>query len=42
MTFEDLGLGPELLKAIAELGYTKPTPIQEKAIPHILMTRDLV
>ncbi len=42
MTFDDLGLSPEILKAIAEIGYTTPTPIQEKAIPHILMTRDLV
>ncbi|MBI4031956.1 MAG: DEAD/DEAH box helicase [Proteobacteria bacterium] len=42
MSFEELGLGPEVLKAIAERGYTKPTPIQEKAIPTILMTRDIV
>lgn len=42
MSFEELGLGPEILKAIGELGYTKPTPIQEKAIPQVLMTRDIV
>lgn len=42
MTFDDLGLSPEILKAIAEIGYATPTPIQEQAIPHILMTRDLV
>lgn len=42
MQFEDLGLGPELLKAIKECGYDKPTPIQEQAIPPILMTRDLI
>lgn len=42
MTFEDLGLSPETLKAIADKGYTNPTPIQEKAIPVILMTRDIV
>ena len=42
MSFEELGLGPEILKAIAERGYTTPTPIQEKAIPSILMTRDIV
>ena len=42
MSFEELGLGPEILKAIAERGYTTPTPIQEKSIPPILMTRDIV
>lgn len=42
MSFEDLGLSPNILKAIAECGYNTPTPIQEQAIPHILMTRDLV
>lgn len=41
-TFDDLGLSPEILKAISEKGYTSPTPIQEQAIPHILMMRDLV
>lgn len=42
MTFEDLGLGPEILKAVEERGYTTPTPIQAQAIPHILMMRDVV
>jgi superfamily II DNA/RNA helicase len=42
MDFESLGLGPELLKAVAECGYTEPTPIQAKAIPAILMTRDVL
>lgn len=42
MTFEELGLGPEILKAIAERGYTNPTPIQEKAIPIVLMGRDVM
>src|SRR5688572_14438680 len=42
MTFEDLGLGPDVLKALHERGYTQPTPIQEKAIPPILMTRDVI
>ncbi len=41
-TFDDLGLSPETLKAIAEKGYTTPTPIQEKAIPVIMMARDIV
>ncbi len=42
MSFEDLGLSPEILKAISECGYTEPTPIQAKAIPPILMTRDVL
>lgn len=42
MNFADLGLSDELLKAVADSGYTTPTPIQEKAIPIILMARDLV
>lgn len=42
MGFENLGLGAELLKVIADCGYTKPTPIQEKAIPSVLMSRDVV
>jgi len=42
MTFEDLGLGPELLKALAEVGYTTPTPIQAQAIPVVLMGRDVL
>jgi len=42
MNFEDLGLSPEVLKAIHECGYTTPTPIQEKAIPAVLMTRDVL
>lgn len=42
MNFEELGLGPEVLKAIADCGYTQPTPIQEAAIPVVLMARDVV
>lgn len=42
MDFAQLGLGDELLRAIEEIGYTTPTPIQEKAIPIVLMARDLV
>lgn len=42
MNFSELGLGEELLKAIEEIGYTTPTPIQEKAIPVVLMARDLI
>lgn len=42
-TFGELGLKEELLKSIEELGYTQPTPIQEKAIPVLLSgTKDLI
>ena len=34
-TFEDLKISKSVLKAIEELGFTEPTPIQEKAIPMI-------
>jgi ATP-dependent RNA helicase DeaD len=43
MTFDKIGLNPELLKAIEALGFEQPTPIQEKAICAILDGRnDLV
>jgi len=42
MKFEDLGLSPETLRAVLEKGYETPTPIQEKAIPIIMMARDVV
>ena len=42
MTFDELGLKPEILKAIAEVGYLQPTPIQEQAIPVVLMGRDVL
>ncbi len=42
MKFEDLGLSKPVLDAINDCGYDTPTPIQEKAIPHILMSRDVV
>jgi ATP-dependent RNA helicase RhlE len=41
-TFSELGLAEPLLKALAEEGYTTPTPIQAKAIPSILAGRDLL
>jgi superfamily II DNA/RNA helicase len=41
-TFADLGLSPELLRALDEAGYQTPTPIQAQAIPHVLMARDLL
>ena len=42
MSFADLGLTPELLRAVAELGYTTPTPIQIQAIPAVLADRDVL
>lgn len=42
MTFADLGLGPELLRAIGDVGYKEPTPIQAQAIPVVLMGRDVL
>lgn len=42
MTFEDMGLNPQILKAVADCGYTEPTPIQKQAIPQILMMRDVI
>ena len=42
MTFADLGLSPELLKAVEDAGYTEPTAIQAEAIPAILMMKDLI
>ncbi|MDE6741463.1 MAG: DEAD/DEAH box helicase, partial [Muribaculaceae bacterium] len=35
-TFEDLGVAPQLLKAIGELGFEHPMPIQEMVIPHLI------
>ncbi|HYG29237.1 MAG TPA: DEAD/DEAH box helicase [Allosphingosinicella sp.] len=42
MTFADLGLSDELLRAVGESGYDEPTPIQRQAIPSVLMNRDLI
>src|SRR5690348_5075362 len=42
MSFTDLGLSPEVLQAVADAGYTAPTPIQEQAIPHVLTGRDVL
>jgi superfamily II DNA/RNA helicase len=41
MTFADLGLSDELLRAVTESGYDEPTPIQRQAIPSVLMGRDI-
>ncbi len=42
MEFADLGLSPDTLKAVSDAGYLNPTPIQEQAIPVILMGRDVL
>ena len=42
MKFSDIGLGPEVLRAVEETGYETPTPIQEKAIPYVLQGRDVL
>ncbi|HUD95176.1 DEAD/DEAH box helicase [Sphingobium sp.] len=42
MTFADLGLSDELLKAVTESGYDTPTPIQAQAIPPVLMMKDII
>jgi ATP-dependent RNA helicase RhlE len=42
MTFEEFGLSQPILRAVVSEGYTIPTPIQSKAIPHVLAGRDIL
>jgi ATP-dependent RNA helicase RhlE len=42
MTFDELNLAPAILKAVRELGYETPTPIQAQAIPAVLAGQDLL
>jgi len=42
MSFADLGLSPQVLKAVADAGYSSPTPIQRQAIPVVLTGRDVL
>jgi ATP-dependent RNA helicase RhlE len=42
MSFDSLGLSPALLRAVAEQGYTQPTPIQGRVIPVVLAGRDVM
>src|ERR1051326_1170689 len=42
MSFNDLGLTPELVRAVSEKGYSTPTPIQSQAIPLVLAGRDVL
>ena len=41
-TFNDLNLSKQLLKALAEIGFETPTPIQEKAFPIIMSGKDAI
>jgi ATP-dependent RNA helicase RhlE len=42
MPFRQFGFSPEILRAVQAMNYTTPTPIQEKAIPHVLEGRDIM
>ena len=42
MPFEELGLSTSILKAVADAGYSEPTPIQRRAIPYVLQGRDVL
>jgi superfamily II DNA/RNA helicase len=42
VSFASLGLGPDLLRAIQDSGYTVPTPIQARGIPEVLKGRDII
>src|SRR5258708_4392378 len=42
MTFSDLGLSAEVLSPVSDAGYEPPPPIQQKAIPHVIVGRDIL
>jgi superfamily II DNA/RNA helicase len=42
LTFDTLGLSADLVRTVAEEGYTAPTPVQSEAIPLVLQGRDLL
>ncbi len=42
MSFDHLGLSPEILRAVADEGYTTPTPVQEQSIPIVLAGHDIM
>ncbi len=42
MSFENLGLHPNLLKGIHDLGFIRPTPVQQESIPQVLAGRDVI
>ncbi|MBV9354547.1 MAG: DEAD/DEAH box helicase, partial [Chloroflexi bacterium] len=41
-TFAEMGLSPEVTRAIAEMGYREPTEIQQRVVPHLLDGGDIV
>jgi len=41
-TFDDFGLAPEIVRAVTELGYREPTPIQQQAIPVVMSGKDVM
>ena len=42
MSFENLNLQPAIIKAVHELGFTTPTPIQQQAIPELISGHDVM
>jgi superfamily II DNA/RNA helicase len=42
MDFSELGLSPDLLRAVSAAGYITPTPIQQQSIPHVSIGRDVL
>ncbi len=42
LNFSDLGLAPALQNALADMGFSSPTPVQREAIPHVLQGRDVL
>ena len=42
MEFKDFNLAPEILAAVADMGYAEPTPIQQQALPPVIEGRDLL
>ena len=42
MSFDSLGLHPSILKGIHDLGYIRPTPVQQEAIPHVMAGKDVI
>ncbi len=41
-TFAELGLSPQILEAVDDVGYDSPSPIQEEAIPELLAGHDVI
>ncbi|MFM8153087.1 MAG: DEAD/DEAH box helicase, partial [Polynucleobacter victoriensis] len=42
LTFAEIGFAEPILRAVLEQGYTKPTPIQAQAMPHVMQGRDVM